>query len=142
MKWIIHPRVFDGAKDGVPYVCALVDRYDKTLLREVRIKDGAHGGEAVIGHCYRPTRANPWYRIRATVTQTWPATVPCLETARQAVPLRLISLDEAVVFIITHELYHFLVHTKQITGVETEWQADTWARSHVEAFRASFEKIH
>jgi hypothetical protein len=150
MQWKIPERVFHAAPAGVEYVCALVDRYDHTRLRHIRLTEGRGGAAAVHGSCHYPDRttARHGFRIIACVAGPFPATVPLRHAGpacgvRESVPFKLLTLDEGVVFIVTHELFHFLRRTRQIPGVDVEWQADAWARRHVEQFRSALvERTH
>lgn len=47
----------------------------------------------------------------------------------------LASLDEAIVFITGHEMFHFLRFTKQVAGINRERHADRFALNLVEKYR-------
>jgi len=46
------------------------------------------------------------------------------------------DLDEAVVWIVAHEAFHWLRHSRQVPGRNTEVEADTYADRQLAAFRA------
>jgi hypothetical protein len=50
---------------------------------------------------------------------------------------RVMDLDEALVWIFSHEAYHFLRLSRQIQGRHSEIEADRYADRQLEAFRAS-----
>ncbi|MBN2506192.1 MAG: hypothetical protein JXQ71_05810 [Verrucomicrobia bacterium] len=46
------------------------------------------------------------------------------------------DLDEAIVWIVAHEAFHWLRHTRQVPGRNTEVEADAYADRQLAAFRA------
>ena len=46
------------------------------------------------------------------------------------------SLDEAIVWIVAHEAFHWLRHTRQVPGRNTEVEADAYADRQLSVFRA------
>lgn len=80
---------------------------------------------------------------------SWPAgfapgrrtIVRCKKTGRSWVPIlgktTVHNLDEAVVWIIAHEAFHWLRKTRQIPGRNTEIEADAFADRMFEAFRTA-----
>jgi len=65
---------------------------------------------------YDPRTGREWMRLRGTT--------------------HLRDLDEALVWIVNHEAFHFLRATRQIPGRNTEIEADAYADAALEAFRA------
>ena len=45
------------------------------------------------------------------------------------------NLDEAIVWIVAHEAFHWLRHTRQVPGRNTEVEADAFADRQLTAFR-------
>jgi hypothetical protein len=45
------------------------------------------------------------------------------------------TIDEGIVWIMAHEMFHFLRRTRQITGRNTEIEADGFADEQLEALR-------
>ena len=45
------------------------------------------------------------------------------------------NLDEAIVWIVGHEAFHWLRRTRQIPGRNTEIEADQFADEQLQAFR-------
>ena len=49
--------------------------------------------------------------------------------------ITLQTQDEALIWILGHEFFHFLKHSKQIAGRNYEWQADQYADSLLEEYK-------
>lgn len=73
-------------------------------------------------------RVTRWVRNRANGREWW--SVISFTT--------LADLDEAIVFIVGHESFHFLRRTRQVTGINFEHQADKFALGLVEKWRAKY----
>jgi Zn-dependent peptidase ImmA (M78 family) len=55
---------------------------------------------------------------------------------------KLLSLDEAVVFVGAHEIFHFLRHSRQVGGRNGENEADQFAVVQLEEFRRASPEHH
>jgi len=66
--------------------------------------------------CYDPHTGRQWYRLRGKT--------------------QLKDLDQAIVWIVAHEAFHFLRHTRQVPGRNTEIDADAFADNQLEQFHA------
>ena len=64
--------------------------------------------------CYDPHTGRQWYRLRSKT--------------------QLEDLDQAIVWIVAHEAFHFLRHTRQVSGRNTEIDADAFADDQLEQF--------
>ncbi len=67
--------------------------------------------------CYDPRSGRKWYRLIGAT--------------------RVRNLDEAVVWIVAHEAFHFLRFTRQIPGRNNEIEADRFADRQLELFRTA-----
>lgn len=70
--------------------------------------------------CVDPNSGRQWYRVLGKT--------------------RLDTLDEAVVWIVSHESFHFLRRTRQIPGRDNEIEADRFADKNLESFRVECRK--
>jgi len=91
-------------------------RYTKPLYRE---SDGTWpvppAGCEVAGYRRDPRTGREWQRLLTFY--------------------KLFTLDEAVVFVGVHEIFHFLRHSHQVGGRNGENEADRFAKGHLEEFR-------
>ena len=95
--------------------------------------------------CAIVTRQKPVYR---QPDGTWPASArrvpgPIFEDARSGRQWKRVygatevkTLDEAIVWIVAHEAFHWLRQTRQIPGRNTEVEADAFADRKLQEFRA------
>ena len=87
----------------------LYPRADGTFARAPR---GCRRGDL----CHDPRTGRFWYRV---IGKT-----------------HLATLDQAIVWIVSHESFHFLRHTRQIAGRDNEIEADQFADDQLNVFRS------
>lgn len=163
-RWIVDSELRQRA--AIPWGKAWLEAFDLGQLEWVRIDNGRGQYEGVYGRCWFPdegkgfriscqvpgpypmkqrTYLKPVYRQPdgsweskpkgARVAQHWEA-----EGGREwltvyrNVPIQ--DQDEAIVWIIGHEAFHFLRKTRQIRGRNVEWQADAFGCDLLERWRA------
>jgi len=100
--------------------------------------------------CEIVTRQAPIYR---QADGTWPAAArrvrgPVFEDARSGRQWKRVygstevkDLDEAIVWIVAHEAFHWLRKTRQIPGRNTEVEADAFADRKLQEFRADVAAV-
>lgn len=163
-RWIVEPKL--RRCSAVAWCRSWLEAFDLSPLDWVRIDTGRGEYEGAYGRCwfpdddkgYRiscqvpgpfPTRQKiylrPVYRRAdgsweprpkgARVSQHWASA----EGREWLTIYRKILLDdqnEAIVWMIGHEGFHFLRRTRQVPGRNVEWQADAFACALLEKWRS------
>lgn len=104
-----------------PFPCDIVTRRKPLYARAdgsfPRAPRGCRRGTL----CYDPRTGRRWYRL---IGKTHVA-----------------DLDEGIVWIVSHESFHFLRATRQVPGRNTEIDADRFADEQLEAFRQPSRRV-
>jgi hypothetical protein len=98
---------------------------DLNYIRYRKCKDGY----VVYGHCVHYSGENKWY-LSCCLPGPFPNTI-YLEYGGE---LTLNSLDEGFVFLYGHEIYHYLVQSKQLKQKDSEVNADRYAKKLYDKF--------
>jgi hypothetical protein len=163
-RWIIQPKF--RRRTAVSWCRRWLEGYDLSRLDWVRIDEGRGRYEGAYGRCWFPEGdkayriscqvpgpfpchqriyLRPVYRLAdgsweprpkgARVSQHW-ASAEGREwlTVYRKIPLN--DRDEAIVWMIGHEAFHYLRRTRQVAGRNVEWQADAFACNLLERWRA------
>ncbi len=100
-----------------PFACITVTRRSPLYRRPdgsyPRAPRGCRRGD----QCYDPRTGRAWYRVLGRT--------------------HLATLDEGIVWIVSHEAFHFLRRSRQVPGRNNEIEADRFADEQLEAFRES-----
>lgn len=166
MRWIVAREVREGAARGIEWARRFLDRFDTSKVEWVRIDQGRGRYSGVYGRCWYPTRKKRSYRISCQVPGPFPATVftrrppRYLDAPRDLAPDEFVAgvardgrtgraweqiqartvvenIDEAVVWIVAHEVFHFLRRSRQLPGRNIEAEADRFADAQLHAFRSA-----
>jgi len=163
-RWIVQPKLRECS--AVRWCQRWLSEYDLSQLDWVRIDTGRGRYEGAYGRCWFPEgekacriscqvpgpfpaeqriylrpvyrRADGSWEPRpkgARVSQHWASA----EGREWLTVYRKILLDdrnEAIVWMIGHEAFHFLRRTRQVSGRNVEWQADAFACDLLEKWRA------
>jgi hypothetical protein len=162
-RWIIEPKL--RRCSAVRWCREWLEGFDLGLLDWVRIDTGRGQYEGAYGRCWFPDEGKgyriscqvpgpfpaqqriylrPVYRRAdgsweprpkgARVSQHW-ASAEGREWLTIYRKILLDDRDEAIVWMIGHEAFHFLRRTRQVGGRNVEWQADAFACDLLERWR-------
>lgn len=162
-RWIVQPRL--RSSPAVAWGRAWLEDFDLSLLDWVRVDTGRGRYEGAYGRCWFPDEGKgyriscqvpgpfptqqriylrPVYRRPdgsweprpkgARVSQHW-ASVEGREWLTVYRKILLGDRDEAIVWMIGHEAFHFLRRTRQVSGRNVEWQADAFACNLLDRWR-------
>jgi len=163
-RWIVQPKLRKCS--AVRWCQRWLDGYDLSQLDWVRIDTGRGRYEGAYGRCWFPEgekayriscqvpgpfpaeqriylrpvyrRADGSWEPRpkgARVSQHW-ASAEGREWLSVYRKILLDDRNEAIVWMIGHEAFHFLRRTRQVSGRNVEWQADAFACDLLEKWRA------
>lgn len=141
MKWKIEIPVTSTPKI---FINRFLKNFDISELLYIRISRGDYKTcYGLYGYCrypvikkHRDFKSEEKYRISGMV----PGPFPCRITKKitkepKPKQIRVNDIEEAFIFIVGHELFHFLRNSRQIGGVNYEWQADRFAVRLLYAYR-------
>lgn len=162
-RWILQPKL--RSSPAVAWCKRWLDGFDLGQLDWVRIDSGRGGYEGAYGRCWFPEGEKayriscqvpgpfpnpqriylrPVYRRPdgsweprpkgVRVSQHW-ASAEGREWLSVYRKILLDDRDEAIVWMIGHEAFHFLRRTRQVAGRNVEWQADAYACELLERWR-------
>ena len=103
-----------------PFPCDIVTRKPPLYPRPDGTFGRAPKGCRRTIQCYDPRTGRTWYRLRSKT--------------------RVQSIDEGLLWIVTHEAFHFLRRTRQVPSRDNEIEADRFADEQLEAFRARHDQ--
>ena len=165
-RWIVEPEL--RTYESVEWCRLWLEAFNLSSLDWVRIDNGRGQYEGVYGRCWFPDDGKgfriscqvpgpfpmkqkiylkPVYRQAdgswepkpkgARVAQHWEA-----DGGREWLTIyrhiRIDNQEEAIVWILGHEAFHFLRKTRQIRGRNVEWQADVYGGELMERWRSGF----
>ncbi len=164
-RWIVQPRLRKCA--AVSWCRKWLQGYNLSQLDWVRLDTGRGRYEGAYGRCWFPEgdkayriscqvpgpfptqqriylrpvyrRADGSWEPRpkgARVSQRW-ASAEGREWLTIYRKIELVDTDEAIVWMIGHEAFHYLRRTRQVPGRNVEWQADAFACDLLETWRRS-----
>lgn len=110
-----HPTYRMSCQVPGPFPCRLVTRKRPLYPKENGQYPKAPNGCWRTKECVDPRSGRRWYRVNGT---TW-----------------IRDLNEAVVWIVGHEGFHFLKGTKQVSRRDNEIEADRFADEQLATFR-------
>lgn len=166
MRWIVARKVRVEAARGLEWARRFLAGFDTSRVEWVQVDQGRGRYGGVYGRCWYPTRKKGSYRISCQVPGPFPATIftrrpPRYQDApRELAPDEFVAgvvrdgrtgraweqiqartvvenLDEAVVWIVAHEAYHFLRRSRQVPGRNIEAEADRFADAQLLVFRSA-----
>jgi hypothetical protein len=166
MRWIVDRTVRAGAARGIEWARRFLAGFDTSRVEWVRLDQGRGRYSGVYGRCWYPTHKRRSYRISCQVPGPFPATIHTwrppryLDAPRELAPDEFVvgaardgrtgraweqiqartvveNMDEAVVWILAHEAYHFLRRSRQVPGRNGEAEADRFADAQLHAFRSA-----
>lgn len=152
-----------GIPSVVEFIQAQLEPFDTTKLEWIRLNPlGKRGGAArYSGYCRFPKRLKKHsrqfkhqYQISCSVNtkRVWPASLEIpVGTWQNDAHLysygyiyhteMFASVREPAAFVAGHELYHFLRHSRQIDGRNTEPSANRYGLEWLEAWRQAAEPL-
>ena len=147
-EWRVEQR-FRG-REAVGYARRFLEGFDAKALAWIKIRDGASACRAENGFwgtCYAPTPAIGRYRVSCSVKgedRHFPAST-ALWRERSLLPGRskpslrceavVEDVNEGLIWILGHELFHFLAYTGQTNAANTEFNASTWGYEMLWSYR-------
>lgn len=120
-----------GASKAFFWFLFQLSSIDISQLAQLELTDDANGGQAVAGSVLQFTKddGSHYYHLRGRVVGPF----PCIQSHEYSFSLR--NADEAIIWILAHELCHFLKRTAQLEGENDEASACEFADEWLEAFR-------
>jgi hypothetical protein len=136
-RWIFHPAIGAEQERLRDWAGEYLSPYDLSSLDQVRIdvgdaKPGADTWQGVHGYCDYPQgrgKRRRGFRIYGEVAGPYPFTLHAGGT-------RIRNLNEAVAWILGHELFHFLCESGQVRGRNSEPEAVSAGKAAVKHYRA------
>lgn len=139
----------EEAKEAAAWLRGFIEDYDLSRLSRLTVDHGKGNRHrrGVWGRCYFPTAesgARSFYRISCHVGDDWPFGIrtrrPPIHQTRGVWKARfatttVLTVEEGVVWIAGHELFHFLQATGQVEGADSEIRADTFANDCLALYR-------
>ena len=132
------------------YARRFLEGFDTKALAWVKVRDGASASRAEKGFwgtCYAPTPTIGRYRVSCSAKgedRHFPAST-ALRRKRNLLPGRskpslrceavVEDVDEGLIWILGHELFHFLAFTGQTNAANTEFNASTWGYEMIWSYR-------
>lgn len=139
------------AIEAVTWLEGFLARYDLSRLSRLTIDHGKSNRprRGVWGCCYYPEKGvrkglRSTYRISCHVGNEWGCGIETRKSplyhhngswTRRYSMTFVEDINEGVVWIAAHELFHFLRRTRQVEGINTEIQADAFADARLAEFR-------
>ena len=131
-----------SVSSALKYIKKFLKNYKIIPIDKINIKKGSEAYESIYGLCYYPYK-NVGYRLSLFVPSIYPNRVitkgPELKGLKKCYT-KLANINEALIFIAFHELYHYLSHSNQILGQNIEPKADAFADKHLIKYRKSLIK--
>lgn len=120
----IDPR----PEEAISFCKAHLKRYEVGGLDYIRYRK-CEDGYVIYGHCVYHDDVGRWY-----LSCCLPGPFPNVVYLEYGGELILNSFDEGFVFIYGHEVYHYLVQSKQLEGEDDEISADRYAKRLYDEF--------
>jgi hypothetical protein len=119
-----------------PTIVVYVDLVGKLVVCLIRFFGTAPAADALDDHGLR-------YLYHLALLSFWtnPDVIKASRprgSALAALPLELRSEEEALVFLVAHEAFHYLRKTRQVAGRHGEIEADAFALKMLEQYRARY----
>jgi len=177
MNWHVTLKL-PYRQDTIMWLKEIINEYDGSKIKDIRIANGKDSLQSVSGFCYYPSPTCCKYRLTCFVPSTiiYPNDIQVRsknkiyetcsgEWENPGEKYRIISkgksykdgvltklayiytyttvnnIDEGIVWIFGHELSHYLRHTKQILGRNTEISADRFADELLKRYRESRKSV-
>lgn len=156
-KTVIRAAKYLGHRDAMLFLRQTLNKYNLNQLSEIKLRHVGYTSSRPFPNCYGNTKrpfplaktekARNTYRISASI-RGYDNDMPYEGFAKHVVKMprkykwskpagmRYNSIEELMVFIIGHEIYHYLCWTKQLsTSVDDEVRADEMGDAWVKEYR-------